>query len=94
MSFKAINDSIDPNGLISILPVFGAYPRMTELDTLSLLITHYIMAMKKAIDKIRKCIASWQINDALNTCNRLSTASVHDLSINLLILVYQEGNAG
>lgn len=35
ISFKAINDSISPNELVLILLVFGIYPKMTELDTLS-----------------------------------------------------------
>jgi hypothetical protein len=36
MSFKAINDSIGPDGLVPTLLVYGAYPRMTESDPLSL----------------------------------------------------------
>lgn len=42
MSSKAINDSVDPNGLVSTLLVFGAYPRMTELDAPSPSITYVI----------------------------------------------------
>jgi len=30
MAFKAINDSVGPDGLIPTLLVFGAYPRMVE----------------------------------------------------------------
>ena len=52
MSFKAINNSVGPNGLVPTLLVFGAYPIMTELDALSLSITQHAMAMKKAIDEI------------------------------------------
>jgi hypothetical protein len=32
MAFKAINDSVGPNGLIPTLLVFGAYLRMVESD--------------------------------------------------------------
>ena len=35
MAFKAINDSAGLNGLILILLVYGALPRMTEYDLLS-----------------------------------------------------------
>jgi hypothetical protein len=35
MAFKVINDSAGPGGLVPILLVFGAYPRMVESDTLS-----------------------------------------------------------
>jgi hypothetical protein len=34
MTFKAINDSIGPDGLILTLLVYGVYPRMTENDPL------------------------------------------------------------
>jgi hypothetical protein len=36
MSFKAINDFIGPNSLVLTLLVYGAYPRMTKSDPLSL----------------------------------------------------------
>ena len=93
MSFKTINDSVGPNGLVPTLLVFGAYPRMTELDAPSPSITQRAMAMKKAMDEVRKCTASRQVNDALNTCNGPSTASVHDLPINSPVLIYREGKA-
>ena len=93
MSFKTINDSVGPNGLVPTLLVFGAYPRMTELDAPSPSITQRAMAMKKAMDEVRKCTASRQVNDALNTRNGPSTASVHDLPINSPVLVYREGKA-
>ena len=32
MFFKAINNSVGPNGLVSTLLVFGTYPRMTKMD--------------------------------------------------------------
>jgi hypothetical protein len=32
MAFKAINDSVGPNGLIPTLLVFGAYLRIVESD--------------------------------------------------------------
>ena len=32
MAFKAINDSVGPNGLMPTLLVFDAYPWMTESD--------------------------------------------------------------
>ena len=38
MAFKAINDTASPNGLVLTLLVFGAYPRIVELDALSPLV--------------------------------------------------------
>ena len=92
MSFKAINNSVGLNGLVLTLLVFGAYFKMNKLDALSPSITQRAMAIKKAIDKVRKCTLSWQVNNILNACNRLYTASVYDLPINLPVLVYWEGN--
>lgn len=48
--------------------------------------------MQKAIDEIQKRSASRQIIDAINTQNRSSTTYMHNLSINLPVLVYQEVN--
>ena len=94
MSFKAINDSVGPNGLVPTLLVFGAYSRMTEQDAPSPSITQHAVAMRKAIDEVRRFTASRRINDGLNTRNGPSTASVHDLPINSPVLVYRERNAG
>ena len=93
MAFKAINDSVGPNGLVPTLLVFGAYPRMVESDTTPT-ITQRAVAMRKAMDEVRKSIASRQINDALNTRNGPSTDSIHGLSLNSPVLVFREGNAG
>lgn len=48
--------------------------------------------MKNVMDKVQKCIIFQQVNDVLNTYNRLSTVSIHDLSINSPILVHQKRN--
>lgn len=82
-----------PNRLVFTLLIFGVYPRMTKLDTLSPLIIQYTMAIKKAIDEIRKCIVSRQVNNTFNTHNRPSTIFVYNLPINLLVLVYQKRKA-
>jgi hypothetical protein len=39
MAFKAINDTIGPDGLVPTLLVYGAYLRMSESDAPSLTIT-------------------------------------------------------
>ena len=52
MSFKVINDSIGPNGLVPTLLVFGAYLRMTESDASSPPIIQCAMAIRKAMDEI------------------------------------------
>ena len=57
------------HGLVSTLFVFGAYPKMTELDILSPSIIQNAIAMKKTMDEVWKYNASWQVNNILNTCN-------------------------
>ena len=94
MSFKAINNSVGPNGLVLTLLVYGAYLRMGELDTPSASITQRAIAIKKAMNEVRKCTTSQQVNDVLNTWNGPSTATVHGLPINSPVLVYREGNVG
>jgi hypothetical protein len=54
MVFKALNDIIGPDGLVPTLLVFGAYPRMTELNAPSPTVTQRANAVKKAIAKIHK----------------------------------------
>ena len=48
--FKAINNSVDLNGLVPTLLIFAAYPRMTELDAPFLLIIHRSISIIKVID--------------------------------------------
>lgn len=52
------------------------------------------MGIKKTMNEIQKCTKSRQINDAPNTRNGFSTACIHNLPINLPVLVYQKGNVG
>ena len=52
MFFKAINISVDPNGLAPTLLVFGKYSRMIELDAPSPFFTQRAIAMKKAMDEV------------------------------------------
>lgn len=94
MSFKTINDSVSSNRLASTILVFGAYPRMSNLDVPSASITQRTIAMEKAMNEVQKCTASRQVNDTLNTWNELSTAAVYSLPINSFVLVYWEENVG
>ena len=54
MAFKAINDTIGLGGLILILLVYSAYPRITKHDPLLLLVIKRALAIKKAIAKVQK----------------------------------------
>jgi hypothetical protein len=92
MSFKALNDSIEFDGLISTLLVFEAYFRMIESDVLSSTITQRAIAMRKAMNEVKRFMAIRRVNDAINTRNGSSITSIHDLSLNSSILMFREGN--
>ena len=53
MAVKAINDTAGPNGLVLILLVFGAYPRMTSADPLLPSIVKRSKAIQDAIRELR-----------------------------------------
>ena len=61
MAFKALNDTAGPDGLVPTLLVFGAYPRMTELDAPSPTVTQRANVVKKAMAEIRKLRAERQV---------------------------------
>ena len=90
MIFKAMNDSVESHGLMSTLLVFGVYPRMSESDAFASSIIQRSIAMKKAMDEIRKLNVSRQINDVINTRNEFSTIHFHDLFFNASVLVYRK----
>lgn len=94
IAFKALNNSAVPNGLISTLLVFSAYFWMTEIDASSLTITQHTVAVRKIIDEVRRCMATQQVNDVLNTRSGLSTTHIYDLPPNSQVLVFCKGNIG
>jgi len=94
MAFKAINDSVGPNGLIPTLLVFGAYPRMVESDAPNPIVIQRAAALKKAMEEVKKLRAERQVADALNMCNRPKTITIYNLPLNSPILVWREGPIG
>jgi hypothetical protein len=92
MTFKALNDSVEFNELISTLLVFEAYLCMIEMNVLSSTITQRFIAMRKTMNEVRKSIAVRQMNDALNTRNDSFSILIHVLSLNSDVLVYRERN--
>lgn len=67
MYFKALNNSIELNGLVPIILVFSAYPCMTDMDATSVTINQYNIAMRKTIEEVRRSYTSYQVNDILNS---------------------------
>ena len=87
MTFKTINDSIESHGLMSTLLVFDAYSRMSESNAFASNITQRSIAMKKAMDEIRKLNVNRQVNDVINTKNGFSTIHFHDLPLNVTAIL-------
>jgi hypothetical protein len=91
MAIKAVNDTAGPDGLVTTLLVFGAYPRMTESDPPPPSVTQRAAAIHRAMDEITKIRAMRQVNDALNQCNGPSVTPIHNATLNSPILVWREG---
>ena len=54
MAFKAINDSAGPNSLIPTLLVFRAYLYMVESNAPNPTVIKRVVALKKAIEEVKK----------------------------------------
>ena len=54
MAVKAVNDTTSPDRLVPTLLVYGAYPRMSKLDSPAPSITERAAAIRKAMAKIVK----------------------------------------
>ena len=87
MAFKAINNSIGPNSLIPTLLVFRAYLCIIESDAPNFIVVKQVAAFKKAIEEVKKLRAKHQVTNTLNMRNRPKTTAIHNLSLNLPVLV-------
>ena len=94
MTFKAINDTAGPGGLVPTLLVFGAYPRMSDMDPPAPTVVQRANAVRKAMAEVRKLRAKRQVTEALQLRNGPSVSSVHGLPPNSDVLVWREGNTG
>jgi Zn/Cd-binding protein ZinT len=81
IAVKTINDSAGPDGIILILLVFGAYPKMTNNSALSLITTKRTKAIRKASNKIRQYYTKQYMEDALRIRNNPDTIVIFKLPI-------------
>ena len=84
---KSINDSAEPDELISTLLIFDVYSRMHDFDSSSSIVSQRATTIRKAMNEIQKIRVERQINDALNTRNESIVSSLHDLSLNSNVLI-------
>ena len=87
MAVKAVNDTAGPNRLVLILLVYGAYPRMSNLDPPAPSVTDRAAIIRKAIAEIVKLRAKQTVNKALYYRNGLDTTLIYSLPLNSEVLV-------
>jgi thioester reductase-like protein len=87
MAIKAVNDTAGPNRLVSTLLVYGAYPRISNLDPPALSVTHRAAVIRKAMAEIVKLQAKQAVNSALHRRNRPDITLVHNLPLNSEVLI-------
>jgi hypothetical protein len=81
IAVKAINDSAGPDGIIPILLVFGAYPRMTNNSVLSLIITKRAETIRKASNEVRRYYTKRHIEDVFRIRNSPDTIVIFKFPI-------------
>ena len=89
-SYKAINNTAGPDGLILILLVFGTYPQIAITNTSSLTITEHSKAIIKAIKQIIELHAKRQVTDALKQQNRPNISNTLNVLISKNVLIYKK----
>ena len=81
MAVKAVNNSAGPDGLVPILLVFGAYPRMTNDLLPSLSIVQRAEAIRKATKEVQRLYATHQVSNVLETRNGPDTSAILSLPL-------------
>ncbi|KAI0995095.1 hypothetical protein K3495_g13086 [Podosphaera aphanis] len=87
---KAVNDTAGPDGIVPTLLVFGAYPRISDLDAPAPSATQRANAIQKATIELRHSYAKRQVRDALAIRNGPSTEATLNLPINSIVGVWRE----
>jgi hypothetical protein len=90
MAVKAINDSAGPDGIVSILLVFGVYPWLTKIDPSFPLVIKRAEAICVIIKEVCCFYAERQVKDALAICNSLNTKNTLDLPLQSDVRVWRE----
>jgi hypothetical protein len=87
---KAINDMIDFDKLMFILLIFETYLRMHVMNLSTSSITQRAIVIEKAMIEIRKFRVERQIMNVLNIRNDSIIISIHDLFLNLDVLIWRD----
>ena len=87
MAVKAVNNTASPNGLVPTLLVYGAYLRMSKLDSPAPSIIDRAAVIRKVIAEIVKLRAKQTINNALYYRNGPNITLVYNLPLNSKVLI-------
>ena len=90
MAVKAINNSVGLDGIIPILLVFGAYPRITNMDPPLLSIIKRAEAICVATKEVQRLYVERQVNNTLAIRNGLNTKLMLNLLIYLNVCVWRK----
>ncbi len=87
MLIKAINNIVGLDRLTPTLLVFRAYPCLTSMDTLAVLIIKRAAVIKLTMADIQKCHAVRKVLEALQMRNSPCISHLIDLLIDSKVLV-------
>ena len=90
MAVKAINNTASPNGLVPTLLVYGAYLRISNLDSPAPSIIERVAIISNAIAEIVKSRAKQAINSALYYRNGPNITLVYNLPLNSKVLIWRK----
>ena len=90
MAVKAVNDTAGPDGLVPTLLVFGAFPKISDTDVISTIISQRAKAIQMAMKEVNRLHAQQQIQKALATRNGPDTSTVLDAPINSKLWAWRE----
>ncbi|KAI1007694.1 hypothetical protein K3495_g536 [Podosphaera aphanis] len=76
MAVKAINDTAGPDGIVSTLRVFGAFPRIVKGDAPTPDIMQRAKAINRVMAEVSKLRANRQIQEAINSLNGPSPRTI------------------
>jgi hypothetical protein len=79
MAVKAINNLVGPDGIVLTLLVFSAYPRLTEIDPLSSLVTKRAEVICAVTKEVCCLYAEKWVKDALVIYNGPNTKNTLNL---------------
>ena len=81
IAVKAVNDLAGPDGIIPILLVFSVYPRLIEIDPLSLFVIKKTKAIYTVTKEVCCLYAKKQVKDVLAIHNGPNTKITLDLPL-------------